>query len=107
MNVWALDKDLSIKHLLLLLESEFDPNSYNIDIDTPTDPCAIFLSHNEEPAMRAYIFTLGQNAEKYGVHLEFPMQYQPVSLMESYENLSFKALADILEVHLDFRLIAP
>ncbi len=106
MNIWALDKDQSIKYLLILLEGEFDPSSFKVDCESPTDPCAIYLEHCEEPEMKAYIFTLGQKYEHYGVHLEFPQQHTPISLMESYEGLTFKALREILCVHLDLTVKA-
>ena len=97
-NIWALDKHESIKHLLLMLEHHFASNSYVIDTNTPTDPCAIFLCHRNEPGMRAYLYTLGQGVERYGVQLEFPSS---AIALETYENLTFNYLTEILGVHLD------
>ncbi|TVZ38823.1 hypothetical protein P886_3205 [Alteromonadaceae bacterium 2753L.S.0a.02] len=101
MNIWSLEKDLAIKHLLLLLEHDFAADSYLIEHHTKTDPKAIFICHRETPAMRAYIYTIAQREDRYGVQLEFPPQNAPVNLMETYENLRYGALKEILAVHLD------
>lgn len=101
MNIWALQKDIMIKHLLLQLEDEFGADSLDIDHAETVGECEIYLKHRQNPRFRAYLFTFGQEPEKYGVHLEFPQENMSASLLEVYENLSFKSLADILSVHLD------
>lgn len=100
-NIWALEKDQNIKHLLLLLLTEFEADSFVIDIETQTHHCAIYLQHKNYERFRAYLFTVGQEQERYGVHLEFPLADSDTNLLESYENLSYKNLVEILSVHLD------
>ena len=100
-NIWSLEKDLSIKTLLVLLQQEFGEGAFIVDTDTPTDFCAIFIHHLQNPAVRAYLFTVGQQPEYYGVHLEFPLESASANLLESYENLTLKNLTEMLSVHLD------
>lgn len=101
MNIWSADKDSSIKHVLLLLESRFGSSGYEIDFQTKTDSKAIYLNHRDAKGMKAYLYTLTQKPEHYGVQLEFPATDSANPFFETYENLTFDALANILSVHLD------
>lgn len=101
MNIWAMDKDLSIKQLLIMLDTELASLNRFVNNSLATDDKAVFLVHPESPGMRAYVYTLGQAPDRYGVQLEFPPENGPVMLMETYENLRYPALKDILMVHLD------
>ena len=100
-NVWSLEKAMDIKEVLILLQTDYEQNQFIIENETPTDNCAIYLRHRELPRFRAYLFTIGQSKERYGVHLEFPKAESQTNLMESYENLTYKTLSEILAVHLD------
>lgn len=107
MNIWALKKDLDIKYMLLLLSQEFSVDSFVIDTDTQLGDSEIYLNHRQHVAIRAYVFTFGQEVNKYGVHLEFPEESKSANLLETYENLTFKSLAEILSVHLDLIYKSP
>lgn len=101
MNLWSLNKDIRIKECLLLLEQYFEPGSYIIDFEAPCADQAIYLTHRDEPQMRAYLFTLAQSKSHFGIQLEFPRHQADFATMETYEELSIHALAEILSVHLD------
>jgi len=101
MSIFSLNKHESIKRALLLLEAEFQPESFVIDTQTNTTERGIYIHHRENEHMRAYLFTVGQDESRYGVHLEFPEGSASGWPLESYEDLPFSALSKMLEVHLD------
>ena len=101
-NIWALEKDLSIKHLLLMLVETF--GKHQLDIPAPSDghPCSILVSSQHDDNVYAYIYTYGQRPEYYGVHLEYPslVDSQRFDTTEILEDLSYERLVQILSVHL-------
>lgn len=100
-NILALAKHQQIKHLLLLLVEQFGSEAFAIDMSTPIDTRAIYLQHRESAVVRAYIYTVGQQAERYGVHFEFPNSVEP------HENVTLAALVEMLAVHFDVAVIWP
>ena len=101
MNIWAIDKDLSIKHILLLLNNHLGEGSFLLDEKSSVDNKAIYLNHPGDPGYRAYLFTNGQQAERYGLHLEYPDSVVNGNLIDAYENLKLIPLLNILAVHFD------
>lgn len=102
MNIWALDKDLSIKHLLLLLSEVMGNRSFCISPDHELDPMAIRIYKPGEAEMSAYLYTYGQDEERYGVHLEYPLLVETAAskTIEMQEGLDFEQLVAVLQVHL-------
>jgi len=100
-NIWAIAKHSDIKHLLLLLTEQLGSDGFVIDHATAVDDRAIYLQHRDAEQVRAYIYTLGQKAGRYGVHLEFPESVEP------HENLSLASLVAMLSVHFDIAVIHP
>jgi len=102
MNIWALDKDLSIKHLLLLLSECLGGKSFCISRDVELDPMSIRIYKPGEVDMSAYLYTYGQDAERYGVHLEYPLLAETAAskTIEMQEDLDFEQLVAVLQVHL-------
>ncbi|MBI1423270.1 MAG: hypothetical protein GC149_07380 [Gammaproteobacteria bacterium] len=102
MNIWALDKDISIKHVLLLLQEGLGVAQFCISTDAELDAMAVRIYRPGEEGMSAYLYTYGQQAERYGVHLEYPAL--PESAMskniEMQEDLNFDQLLAVLQVHL-------
>jgi hypothetical protein len=103
MNIWALDKHVAIKHLLLLLEQRFTEGSFEIGDLAELPATAIRLRSPDEPALSIYIYTHGQDEEHYGIHLEYPrLSETPVSdTVEMLENVSFERLVEFLAMHLN------
>lgn len=102
MNIWALDKDLSIKHVLLLLTETLGESSFCINTDPELDLMAVRLYKPGEEEMCAYLYTYGQEAERYGVHLEYPQLLETAAskTIEMQEDLDFEQLVAVLQVHL-------
>lgn len=101
MNIWALHKDISIKHLLLRLQEHLGAANFIIEEQDPLHDCGIYLQHISEPQVRAYVFTLGQATNRYGVQVEYPPAISAGALITPSEDLSLKALIAILAAHLD------
>lgn len=102
MNIWALDKDTGIKHLLLMLEQELGSEALECIVNDDEDPRSIRLTNPQEPKMCVYIFTYGQDADHYGAHIEYPSfeDSNTSDTLELFDNLSFDALLDILKTDL-------
>lgn len=102
MNIWALDKDPSIKHVLLLLAESFSTQGFCISDEPRLDPMAIRIYNPDEVEMSAYLYTYGQDEERYGVHLEYPDHTQTASgkTIEMQEGLDFEQLLAVLQVHM-------
>lgn len=102
MNIWALDKDLSIKHLLLLLSECLGRQSFGIRDEDDLDAMAIRIYKPDEADLSAYIYTYGQDDERYGVHLEYPPLAETAlsKNIEMQEDLDFEQLLAVLQVHL-------
>lgn len=100
MNVWALDKDISIKHLLLMLSHENGKYEYYLIDGETLHPQSVRIASNSSEGS-AYIYTYAQNEERYGLHLEYPQDSQlSLSSQEDiYENLDYKSLLEMLKVH--------
>ena len=102
-NIWALEKHESIKLVLILLNEKIGPDNFVIVEDQGLDARAIRLAKPNENDISAYLYTYGQNEERYGVHLELPdlAESDISNTAEIYENLNFSRLADMLCVHFD------
>jgi hypothetical protein len=103
MNIWALDKDNSIKHLLLLLEQDVGPDAFTLPDAESLHHKSIRLGSTRVLAT-AYLYTYGQNPDRYGLHLEYP--YNPelnTSEQEDmYEDLTYDAVLEILMTHFNW-----
>ena len=103
LNIWALEKDESIKLMLLLLAETLGADSFALAENQELDGRAIRLAKIDDPSIRAYIYTYGQEQEHYGVHLELAV-HEEVDISNDvavYENVSLDRLAGMLCVHFD------
>lgn len=103
MNIWALDKDESIKLLLLLLSQQLGASNFVIDDRQDLDPRAVRLLKADKKGISAYLYTYGQDSDTYGVHLELPVHRERnrSNDIEIFEGISIERLVDILCVHFD------
>jgi hypothetical protein len=103
MNIWALDKDESIKVLLLLLSEKIGTDNLVLSNRQDVNARAVRLAKNDDPLISAYLYTYGQDDGKCGIHLEFPQHAESdiSSSMDVYENVGIDALVDMLSVHFD------
>ena len=97
-NIWAADKDATIKHLLLLLSLDLSETRYVILDDKNTDSRAVRLAHTDNSGHCIYIYTYGQKSEHYGVHLEYPQldNINPGDAIETYDDLNYNQLLELL-----------
>ena len=103
MNIWSLQKDDSIKHLLLLLENELPASAYVICNTSSIDFKSIRLCHSIDTNMCVYIYTYGHEQDRYGVHLEYTTEtdIEFTNTMEIIENISYGHLIELLKVHFE------
>lgn len=100
MNIWSLDKDISIKHLLLLLSQEAGVQTFKL-LDAERLHHKAIRIGIQDTAATAYLYTYGQSTEHYGLHLEYPFHAESniSELEEIYEDLSYDTLLEKLKVH--------
>lgn len=102
-NIWAFHKDISIKHLLLLLAERFKQGCYEI-IDNPLDDeRSIRIANSSKMGVQLYIYTYGQAEGCYGLHIEYPdlQETNYRNTIEIYENIPFEQLQTIIITELD------
>ncbi|MDD2659923.1 MAG: hypothetical protein PHY54_09655 [Methylococcales bacterium] len=97
MNVWAIDKDLPLKHLLLELVHRYGENTLALNTQEQHFQ-AINLCTLNDPALSAYIYTFGQNAGRYGIDLRYPISAH--NIVGENENLTLDQIIDIISTHL-------
>lgn len=96
MNVWAIDKDVNLKHVLLELVHRYGENTFGLEAsETHFQAVEIFL--RTQPSLRAYIFTFSQARDRYGIDLFFPMSQSEI--VGENEELTFEHLLTIIETH--------
>ena len=103
MNIWALYKDMSIKHLLLMLAEQFQTGSYQI-VENPMDDIrSIRLANPVATGTQLYVYTYGQGDGNYGVHVEYAdlQETNYSDSIEIYENISFRGLISIMTIILE------
>ncbi|MCG8613226.1 MAG: hypothetical protein MI864_22170 [Pseudomonadales bacterium] len=103
-NIWNLNRDAEIKALLIDLTTRFGDQAFKVEYHTLSHPESVFIYHPQIPEVRAYLYTYGQSAGRYGVHLEHPLALSLDNLFNVYENLNMERLVDILTVHFEITL---
>lgn len=107
MNIWSLKKDPSIQRVLLLLVEQLGPDAFVINKETQTDFCSVIIHHPKDKGISAFLYTYGQDDDRYGVHLEYPPTSLNTNLYDAMENLTIKSLTEALAVHLEIHHIKP
>ena len=102
MNVWSLDKDITIKLLLLLIEERIGLQHFEILSEDGLSARAVRLNDARIKGLSAYIYTLGHQKEYYGIDLEYPSFVAgSVSNVESLEELTLDEIFDAVTHHFD------
>lgn len=104
-NIWAIEKHQRIRQALVLLATHLGESHFIVDTDTQAADTGIYLRHKDDAKYRAYLYTTGQDENRYGLHLEFPDTQSTIAPMETYENITLRSLVDILSVHFDIAVI--
>jgi len=97
MNVWAIDKDIPLKLLLLELVHRYGENTLALNTKEQHFQ-AIELSTLNDPSLAAYIYTFGQSAERYGIDLKYPISTH--NIVGENENLTLAQIIEIISIHL-------
>lgn len=101
MNIWSLDKQNTIKHLLIRLEEAFGKDAFHVVGPHDTHELSVRIAPPDD-SMTIYIYCYGQRSGHYGVDLEFPTNIgTPVTQdEENYDEVTFPRLVEILSLHL-------
>jgi hypothetical protein len=101
MNIWSLDKQNTIKQLLLRLEERFGKGSFYLVAPQDTNQQSVRISPLDE-SMTIYIYSYGQSSGHYGLHLEFTSADDATETIneEIYDEIPFALLVDILGLYL-------
>jgi hypothetical protein len=97
MNVWAIDKDMPLKLLLLELIHRYGENTLALN-NQERHFQAIEISQLNDPKLSAYVFTFGQSKGLYGIDLKYPITAH--NIVGAYEELNLDQIIDIIATHL-------
>jgi hypothetical protein len=97
MNVWAINKDIPLKLLLLELVHRYGENTLALN-NQEQHFQAIDLCMLNEPGISAYIYTFGQSSGRYGIDLKYPISAH--NIVGENENLTLDQIVEILSTHL-------
>ena len=102
-NIWALAKDISIKHLLLMLRDDFGSGVFRIIESEPVGDCAIRLANSVQSIVKIYIFTYGQAEGRYGAHIEYPDLRDTAysDTVDILDDIDYEELRELVEASLD------
>ncbi|WP_020159852.1 MULTISPECIES: hypothetical protein [Methylobacter] len=96
-NVWAIDKDITLKLLLLELVRLYGENTLALKTREQNRQ-AIELCLPHDPAVSAYVYTFAQNRGCYGIDLRYPISEH--NIIGENENLSLDQVLEIITTHL-------
>ncbi len=103
MNIWALDKDVRIKSVLLRLIEQLGTEGFVIKDSSAEDTHSIRLAATHASDISVYLYTYGQSEGCYGLDLEYPiidaMNFNQT--IETQENLNFESLLQLIQMHLE------
>jgi hypothetical protein len=97
MNVWAIDKDLPLKVLLLELVHRYGENTLALNTQEQHQQ-AIELCMANDKGLSAYIYTFAQIPGRYGIDLRYPIPAH--NSVGEHENLTFDQVLDVIAIHL-------
>ncbi len=98
MNVWAIDKELRIKHFLIELIHRYGENRFSL-LEHADQFQAIEIFLRDQQTLSAYIYTFAQSKQKYAIDLIFPITEN--NILGENENLTLEQLFNILQVHFE------
>ncbi|EIJ41396.1 hypothetical protein BegalDRAFT_0477 [Beggiatoa alba B18LD] len=103
MNVWALNKTEDIKKLLIMLTSQLGKEAFELSERWQDDLSAVGLCKRGDPSLIAYIYTHGQETDRYGIHLLYPdlPDVDTRGIIDAKENVKFEQLVDLIIMHLE------
>jgi len=98
MNVWAINKALTIKLFLIELVHRYGENMFYLDEDSQQfQAVEIYLSRC--PEISAYVYTFAQEVDRYAIDLKYPLPEN--NIIGENENLSLEQLISIITIHFE------
>ncbi|MEQ1638302.1 MAG: hypothetical protein ABL903_16605 [Methylococcales bacterium] len=97
MNVWAIEKDLPLKVLLLELVHRYGENTLALNTQEQ-HPQSIELRMVDDNGLAVYIYTFAQTPGRYGIDLRYPIPAH--NSVGEHENLTFDQVLDVIAIHL-------
>lgn len=106
MNIWAVNKDNTIKSLLIQLANFISDDQYKIICRPEDDLRSVRLAQTDNSNTELYIYSYGQQEDHYGVHIEFPnlIETNYSDTLEIHENLSFEQVLNLIVINLGVKL---
>ena len=103
MNIWSLFKHRSIKLMLFKAQHQLGLKNICIEDEDNIDFFSIALIKQNQPEVRAYVYTYGQAQEMYGIHLEYPwfIENEFNDVIQVYEDLSLNQIVNTLATHFE------
>ena len=98
MNVWAINKALSIKLFLLELAHRYGPDTFSLS-EHPDQFQAVEVYLCDQPELSAYVYTFAQSSEKYAIDLKFPLPEH--NIIGKNENLDLEQVFTLFSIHFD------
>jgi hypothetical protein len=96
MNVWAINKAIPLKLLLLELVHRYGENMLALN-NQEQHFQAIDLCTLNDPSLSVYIYTFGQVADHYGIDLRYPISVH--NIVGENENLTLDQIIEIISIH--------
>jgi hypothetical protein len=97
MNVWAIEKDMPLKVMLLELVHRYGENSLALN-SLERHFQAVDICLPGKPALSAYIYTFGQTPGRYGLDLRYPIPAH--NSVGEHENLTLDQILEAVSIHL-------
>ena len=104
-NLWSLEKDISIKTILILLQHEFGPEAFMLlDEEMLNEKAVRIVSPTTQHELSAYLYSYAQREGHYGLDLEFPFLIetraddQTIRLNDLDADTVIKQIAEHLEI---------
>lgn len=98
-NVWAMQKDMPLKVLLIEWQQRYGADSLRLNLCEQHFQ-AVELIALEHPKLSAYIYTFAQLPQHYGIDLKYPFAMH--NIIGENENQTLEQIIAILQTHLFF-----
>jgi hypothetical protein len=99
LNVWAMQKDMSLKVLLIEWQHRYGAESLRLNLCEQNFQ-AVEIIALEHPKLSAYIYTFAQLPQHYGIDLKYPIAMH--NIIGENENQNLEQIIAILQSHLFF-----
>lgn len=89
MNIWALKKDLRLKHFLIELVHRYGENTFSL-LESTDQFQALEIFLTGQPNLSAYIYTFAQAPGHYAIDLKYPIPEHEIIGENENLNLELK-----------------